>query len=686
MATREVHYPIAPKGLATSFTESEMPPTYALKMRNRFINVVGGAEKRPGMERLGSGVPGLPNLTGTHELVKSDGSVALFVSGSGKVYRYDSGSWTQVHSGLDASSTLRSEQMGARLIFHNGVDRDFYTEDGATFQDLLAIIEQGTLTGAVSAGGGDDAEIDSWITDTNVVENDILYNVTKGAYAVITVVSASAIQHSIISTAAAATGIGVATSAQETGDIYKIIDTVELNIVPTDGEPDNVAVIGGPSSATGIYVTAVSDWTETAIRVGDFISNTTRVAVTQVTAITTAALRCVGVSGQTAGDSIVLLKSAMPISKAAHVHFGRRYSVDARDQRLIRISGPNDPQDMTAGAGTLDSNVFSFGSQQAEGDTAVALTSYQRFMVMAGQRNLYLFQGTDPVADVSGGATNFEIIGFFPHGVKSPDSLVSIGNDAVLITHDGAQSISMVGDASTLGRANLSEAIKATLRDELNATPSSEIQVFHYPQRSWLCLKVGSVLYVFNYTPYLGRDQLAGGEPTTNAGSWSKFDGKFARQNYYFVRRDGTLIACGPNGAVYQFDTGVFTDDGETYTTEYQTGWLTTTEPRRSVRTRQGHYIKPVFEVGANISYTVRAEAGLNNESTDTITIDVSAGSPIGLAIVGTSPVGGSGTQDQKHPLRWRGEQVRLSFKTEDARGPDLLARFTLYVSDFGKR
>ena len=65
----EATYPIAPRGLATSFTESELPLDFADRFKNRFINAAGGAEKRPGMTQLGVPVAGAPMLTGAHEQI-----------------------------------------------------------------------------------------------------------------------------------------------------------------------------------------------------------------------------------------------------------------------------------------------------------------------------------------------------------------------------------------------------------------------------------------------------------------------------------------------------------------------------------------------------------------------------------------------------------------------------------------
>lgn len=689
-ALREATYAIPQRGLATSFTESELPPQYASSFRNRFINAAGGAEKRQGLIQLGDTVAGTPELTNLHELVKSDSTTELFTTGGEAVFRFDTSAWTQVHSGLDSSARVQSVQMGDKLIFVNGEDRNLYTVDGTTFKELKAINEQGEVSSTSSSIFLADADIDNWVTDTNVVENDILINLTQSAKAVITSVGTAGLDHTAVGSAA--TGSGVATNDQQTGDRYEIIDGIALNIVPTDGEDDNIGTLGTGSSATGIALSAVADWTKTEVRKGDFVRNTTRTAVTEVTAITTAQLRVKGISGQVVGDSIVLLKSAMPIAERAHVHFGRLYLIDSRDQRLVRISGPNDPQDFTTGAGTLDSTTFKYGEQQPQGDAMVGMASYQRFLGLAGRKNLLLFSGVDPIADTSAASVDFDIIGLFPQGVIASEGMISIGNDLVFVTPDGIQTAALAGDASTLGRSNISEALKSTIRDELKSAADREIFAFHYPKRSWFCLKIGSFLYVFNYTAFFGQEALgqtrAGGTLTTTEGSWSRFDGKFARQNAFLVRRNSDLVCCGAGGKVFLFDQDTFDDDGDVIQTEFQTGWLTGDEPKKSVRTKVGQYIKPVIDAGDNISYTIRAEAGFDAESSESITIQASGGGSeaIGLAEVGKSVIGGAAVQDVKHPLRWRGREVRLTFTTSDKKGPDILSRYTLYMTAHGKR
>lgn len=675
MPKREVTYPVARSGWATAFSETELPPRYALQVKNRFINIIGRAEKRQGIVQLGNAVPGAPTITGIHELVKKDGTAILFVSGDGKIFKFDdSADYTLVHSFETTSARIRSIQFDQRLIFYNGADRNIYTEDGTTFKELIALIEQGTTTGNTSSTTLEDSDITNWITGTDVAVNDIVFNEAVSAYGVITAVATSTVTHTPISTSAA--GIGVAVSAQTSGQAYRIIDSVELNIIPVGSDLDNTAVLTSGTSTTEVRVSGV-DFSTTEARKGDWIYNSTKNALTKITSVS-ANLAVVPVSGQNVGDSVIFLKSAMPITSKAHVHFGRAYYLDARDKRKIRISGTNDPQDLTSDAGTLDSVTFSFGGLQPIGDVIKDMGSFQNTFVLAGAQNIYVYTGTDPI---STSAIGFAPTGLFPQGVRSSDSLTSLGNDMAFITHDGLQAFSVIDDRSNLKRANLSEAIRPTLRAAVDAAPEDEVLCVHYPQRSWLIVKVGTELYVYNYSIFLGDDNR-----NVGGGSWSLFDGPFAQQRAYFVRADNTLICAGAAGRVFQFDTGSYADDGRAISTTYQTGWLTLGEPKSTIQKKQGKYITPFFDA-PDTTYTIRAEAPYATESTDTITIASSAaGVSIGNAVIGQAQIGGSSVQNPKHPLRWMGEVVRLTFSTNDTSGPDVLSKFTLEANLFGRK
>ena len=674
-------YPISPKGLATSFVETEMPPDYAISLRNRFMNTAGGAEMRQGMIQSGATVPGAPNLTSIHFLVKPNGTEVEFVAGDGSLYRKDSAAlWTVVRTGINTTNRLHSVQFDDKLIFENGVDRNFYTTDGVTFKELIALIAEGTMT-QVSGNAFEDSNVSDWV-GRGARANDLVENVTRSTYGFITAIVTA--QASVASAAAlarivhvpmGASGNGLASGINNsTGDIYRIWDLVELNVAPTDGEPDNTGTFVGLTSAAGFNVSGMTNWPGTEARVGDWAYNTTRQSVAQMIALTSGHVTHTAVSAQVTGDSVILMKSAMPISTHLHTHFGHLFHIDARDRRKIRISGPGDPQDMTNGA-TLDSSTFKFGSLQPQGDYAVAMGSFQRFFVIGGKKYVFLYSGINPL-DTDG----FTPVGLFPQGIAAEDALLSIGNDATFLTPDGLQSVSLVGDASTLNRANISEAIRVTIREELTTTAEQDIKLFHYPRRSWLMVKIGARLYVFNYTAYVGQ-----GTPKPGGGSWSIFDGKFATQNDYAIRLDGTLICCGPGGKVFEFDQGTYDDDGETYSTEFESAHL---KPQGdNVNIIRHEYLKPIIKVGSNIQYTVEIEGNYDGaQSNDSITIPTSAGAAVGNAVVGTAVIGGSTTVNDKYPLRARGEAVKVRITTPGGAGPDVLARFTSYFSPHGKQ
>jgi len=676
----EATYPIAPRGLATSFTESDTPIQYASRFKNRFINQAGAAEKRQGIIQLGADVGLSPTLDSIHELIEVNGTATLFVAGEGRIYRYNAAtsSYSQVHSGLNVSARVMSVQMNDKLIFVNGVDRNIWTTDASVFTELRAIVEQGEATANTSAGALRDSDITNWIGGTDVTTNDVVYYVRQSAFGLVTAVTSAELTHTRVS--AAGTGVGVGTEPTS-GDAYEVIDTVELNIIPVGRDFDNAAVTTTGTNASVIAVSGVS-FDTTQIRVGDFISNTTRNAVTRVLSVS-ANVRVNDVAAQVAGDSVVFLKSAMPISKFAHVHYSRLYHIDARDETRIRISGRNDPHDMTSDAGTLDSVSMSYGALQPHGDKIIALASFQQYAVLVGERNIYAFSGTNPIpASALASEGDFRPAGLFPQGALTSRGAQSIGNDMVFVSRDGLQAFRQEADASNLTRSNLSEAIRTTLRDELE--DATEIVLFHYPRRSWLGIKVDSQLYIYSYSAQIDQ---AIGENNFPLGSWSVFDGLFARQKDYFVRSNGQLICCGANGKVYRYDRGTYNDDGTSIATEVRTAWLSLEEPRTSVRVKQLQYIKPLLEVGANISYTVRVEAPYDSESTDTATIAASvASSPIGLAAVGTAIVGGSPIANVKVPLRARGERFRLTFTNDTTTGPDIISKYTMYANLRGKQ
>lgn len=681
----ETIYAMAARGLATSFTESETPLDFFPRERNRFINGNGGYEKRQGIVQVGSTITGNPRITGLHEYIDNQGNSTRMASGNGTLYRYNTTTedWDIIRTGMDTSSRLRDVIMGVRQIFYNGVDRNFYTDDaGDTFNELVPLIEVGDTAASATTTRLSDDDVEDWTT-TDVAENDIVYNVTRDAYAAVTevLVSGSAINHTAIGSGA--TGLGFAANNQSTGNRYRIMDMVELNIIPTDDPdfPDNVTsdTISG-TDATTILVSGVN-FSDTEIKVGDWVRNTTRSAVTQVTSIATA-IGVHGITSQTAGDSLVFMKSAMPLTSFATVHFGRLYMVDARNKRDIVISAKDNPQDLTTDAATINPSRFKTGSLQPSGDIVQTLSSFQRFFVIGGQDNTYVFAGTDPVA-VSANAVDFEPVGLFDQGSLTVDAMVNMSGNLVFISDDGLQSLALQQDSFAMGREGLSQQINVTLREALADNDSNDIQVVHYQRRSWVMLKVGAELYIFNYAP-----QTIGRARGKRIGSWHVFDGPLAQSNVFKVLQSGDLMVGGAGGIVSLFDQKTFDDNGTTYRTEIETPWLTLEEPRKTNVIKSIKYIKPLLETGDNIQYTIRGTGRFQGESTDIVTINTSAlGQPaIGLAQVGKSKIGGSSVQESKYPLRLRGEVFKLRFETEDALGPDIISRYSLYYNRAGRR
>lgn len=672
MALSEATYPVAPKGMATAFAEAELPTSYAASIKNRFLNARGGYEKRQGVVQRGNTIPSAPLITGNHELITKDGTSVKFASGQGVVYRYDGPGWTAVYTFTTTTARIKSTQFDNKLIFYNGSDRNVYTEDGTVFKELLALIEAGQTGASTSAAGLNDPDVTNWVTGTDVVANDLIYNTTLDAYGIITAVATAGLTNTTIGSAA--TGIGVASNNQGTGQGYQIIDMVELNIVTAGAILDNVATLG-TGTATNVVAVSGVNFASTEIRVGDIIYNTTRNAVTKVTVVS-ANVNVVPITGQAAGDSVTLFKSAMPISNCIHTHYGRAYHIDARDQRKIRISGANDVQDMTTDSGTLDGITFNAGALQPVGEVFLWMTSFQRFLVIGGKRNMFVYQGTVPY----GTGADFVPGGLFPQGLVTERGMISLGNDVIFTTSDGVQALSIISDQSNLTKGNISEAIRPTLRELIGDTPAEQIVATHYPSRSWLLLKIGSVMWCYTYST-ASQDVQGRSLP----GGWSMFDNIFAQCQSFFVEQDGTLVCGGAGGKVYTFDQGVFTDDGATYSTEYKTGWLTYEDPKRTKRRKQLHYISPIVEAARSV-YTYYAESPFNAETTDTVTVSsTGASAPIGTAEVGGTEIGGSSVQNEKYPIRVRGEVVRITASTNDANGPDIISRYTLYYNMLGR-
>jgi hypothetical protein len=689
----ERRYEVAKRGLATNFVETELPLDYALKFRNRFVNASGGAEKRRGIVSLTAVVPSREIVTGVHEYVSTNQDPRLFATAAGIIFRHEpaTDTWAQVYS-FTTAARVRAVQFDDKLIFWNGFDRQVFIDAvSAAPARLQALMEEGTTGASTSAAAVTDADVTNWVTGTFVTTGDIVFNVLRGTYGIVTAATSSRISHTPMSAAAVGFGntltpvSGVGIGGEPTlGEAYRVFDSIELNIVSNAGISDNVGtIITASAVGTETYITVsadrVPDWSVSQARPGDVVHNTTRNNGSFISRIVSSGIFVSpALTNAIAGDSLVFYKSAMPIADWIHPHYGRLWMIDARNPREIIASGPNDPQDFTVDSSSLETVTIQIGSQQPGADPALTLATFQTYLMVGTAKNVMAFRGTVP--------SEMEPAGLFPQGVVSPDAFVNTGNDLAFVAPDGLLSVSLLTNSSNLQRSNLSEPIKNRLRTIIEAIGDDDgaIIALNYQRRSWVIVKIGSSWYIYNYSNFLLEDgRLAAGA------SWSEFDGFIGSLRCMMARSNNDIILGGAGGKVYTFDGNTFTDDGVLYTTEYVPGWLTLEEPKSSTRMKSGTFIVPQFEVGGQVIYTIEAQGNAEQSSLDSVTVtarDDDGGRPIGTFTIGTDNIGEGKTVGQKVPLAWRGTRFRLGFKTKDSAGPDVLASFFIYGKVHGRK
>ncbi|MCH7898514.1 MAG: hypothetical protein IIC62_04105, partial [Proteobacteria bacterium] len=107
---------------------------------------------------------------------------------------------------------LRSVQMDDKLIFFDGINPNFYTTDASAFTRLEAVV----VRGAAGADAGNttlqDADVTSWVIDTDTVINDLNHNITQDGYGVISALNTASATHTLIGTAGE--GIGKTSANQ----------------------------------------------------------------------------------------------------------------------------------------------------------------------------------------------------------------------------------------------------------------------------------------------------------------------------------------------------------------------------------------------------------------------------------------------------------------------------------------
>jgi hypothetical protein len=708
-----VKYKPAALGLGTESSSKLQPLDFSPNIINRFYNYLGDLEKRRGLQQLGAQINNVGSvsaltscsaiITNLHEYIDSSGNSTLFASGIaaaasasyGNIWRYNpvSAYWQDALIDPVFPSALAlfkkdplkiySVQMGTKLIFCNGSNRNFYIDKPASdvtaqyTNTLFSTVVKGVLGSGTDQVTIVDPDITNWKTQTNVAVNDLVQLGAVGSGAllnypgagIVTSVGTTSLDITRISTSGNGMGAGVTPIA---GLPYRIIDLVELNIFPNTVVGytlfDNVAIGGAQTSANAISVTSFN-FSSSDIRSGDYVYNTTRAAVTQITTVTSNISVSYPISGQAAGDSLVFFKDAMPIATYPHVHYGRLHLIDARDQTKIRVSGPDDPEDFTTFSKTLSSVTMDYGARQPKGDILLTMSTFQRYLVVGGKVGLFATDGTNPIADVTADVIDLDPVGLFTQGVFSPLGLKSIGNEMLYIGNDGMRSFLAAFDSKNTTTNNKSEQIKTELINALQAQAATldQVQLIHYPRRNWVMMKIGDVIYNYNYTPMYSNGKV------NNTGTFTKFTGLLGQQDAFLVTRAGDLITADSTGRVFTFDvSGIFTDNGTNIATTYVSPWhtLQEAETNADIIIKDGRYIRPVFETSAAIKYNISVVGDYNQLATDSVIVTATT----------------SGITDPKCPLRWRGRQAQLTITTDTSVGADILSSYTLYGNIFGRK
>ena len=717
-------FPPAKRGLATEFPASDESALFASKLQNRYINLNGDAERRPGLRSFARAGTATEADTLAEHVTKSGESQLLSFytltptqpKSEGRVYDYlgvgsvvpvqlnnfdllTLGYGNMLGDTVPNMSKIVTAQMNDKtVVVAKHIRPQFYDSEKGKFLPLNSVLAQGVLGAGSTKSIVVDADISAWNTLTYVAPNDILYNVTRNAFGIVTSVGASNLDITPITSAGdGGRGLGLGLNGEEEtqaqGDVYQIWDLVANNVISLSNDidlKDNVALATTGTTEDIVFVSG-AQFVDEKVLPGDFIYNATQNAVMQIEQVfdnylLVAANNPTYVWSQTAGDSLVFLKNAVPVASYVHVHYGRAYLVDSRDPTKIYPSAPDTLEDFTTFQGTLQASQVNYGAQQPQGEEILTLGSFQRYLVAGGKRNVYVSQGIDPIQDTTAAVTDLAPVGLFTQGVISSKSLANIGSDMLFASKDGLRQF-RISDILAVNTDNVSEFIKTELRTAIssNLFDPDTLQVIHYPRRNWVMFKVGDVIYNFNYTAVY--DKAQGG--LVSGGSWSKFTGTFAQGRDYLLRSDGSILVSVSanvsglvNDQILQFDAGNDDDAGDPILTDYEASWIGP-DGGFIMDTR---YIKPYFENITDTNYTMTITSDLETlYLDDTVIVSAAGGPAVGSAIVGSSPVGGTKiTNGNKYPFRSRGEQVKIRVTTSAGSAPDILSKFILYGNQFG--
>lgn len=128
-----------PKGLMSSARSPlSMPATFGREIRNMLMSADGAGSKRNGVVALGPAIAG-ETVTAVMSYMAAGGLQLLVTTDAGKIYRLDTGGWTQVWSGLEGSAVVRTVTFDGRLLLCNGVD-NVLAWDGTACSEVAAFV------------------------------------------------------------------------------------------------------------------------------------------------------------------------------------------------------------------------------------------------------------------------------------------------------------------------------------------------------------------------------------------------------------------------------------------------------------------------------------------------------------------------------------------------------------------
>lgn len=702
--------PFSYRGLADDRNALLQDENYSPLLDNIIIGTEGNGESRPVINQVL--VSAFPNrVTSIHEHINANGARTYFAGANGILYTITAASGSisvpvtaTTPVGWDPNMRIRSTQMGSRAIFYNGTNRAMWTEDGLTFEQQRALSGFGSATSNSSATSLRDNGITNWLIEP-VAVNDVIFNRTENGYALVTGVVTGRLTHTTLSSAGL--GIGKVTNISSAGHTYEIIDTVALNILPADGPlSDNVGLAGATTGAAQITVSGMTNWFNTEINIGDYIRNTTRDAVTQVTAIATATLGVNGITSQVCGDSLVFLKDAFPIPHYSHAYFDRLYTIDHREHSKIRVSTKGDPSDYTVAGGTLDSMTIGIGNFASDPENFEQIASFHNNIVFGGSRNVIMFRGGDPIADVSGALVDFALKSIIPKGVVSQDSLLPIGNVLLFAAREGMQVVAF-GAFDETETQNISGPLTQTTQSNIKAAlevSAGRVRLVNYPTKQLAILKARTTAnLVLNYQPQT-RYRTKSGESALllrGQATWTNFTGQIAGTDAEFVDSRGRMLVAFTSGGVNYIGEFDALRQTTANTPDRALSNMAWTIPPRSLLSETGKGYRPENIHGKFIALHCEVVSGNN----PTVGVNVRTGLASAAVTAGTVNItlGPTGTEDntidaitrvkmipppesgRKHPLRWRGTEAAFDVSVSGL-GPLSTKGLGLWYSRKGRK